>query len=81
MLFSLSKSDICNFADDNTLSSCATMLDDILHNLKLDSGHTLKWFKINLLKPNLGKFQFMILGTNTDIKVNLFLDGNKIGKF
>ena len=38
----------------------------------------LKWFKVNSLKPNPAKFQLMILGTNTDIKVNLFLDGNKI---
>ena len=33
-----------------------------------------------LFKPNPGKFQFMILGTNTDIKVSLFLDRNKIEK-
>ena len=46
----------------------------------IDLGHTLKWFKVNSLKPNPGKFQFMILETNTDIKVNLFLDGNKIVK-
>ena len=51
-----------------------------MHNLKFDLGHILKWFKVNSLKPNPGKFQFMILGTNTDIKVNLFLDGNKIEK-
>ena len=56
------------------------MLGDILHNLKFDLGHILKWFKVNSLKPNPGKFQFMILGINTDIKVNLFLEGNKIVK-
>ena len=33
------------------------------------------------IKTNPGKFQFMILGTNMDIKVNLFLDGNKIEIF
>ena len=74
MLFFVSKSDICNFADDNTLSSCGKMLGDILHNLKFDLGHILKWFKINSLNPNPGKFQFMILETNTDIKVSLFRD-------
>ena len=46
----------------------------------IDLGHTLKWFKVNSLKPNPSKFEFMILETNTDIKVNLFLDGNKIVK-
>ena len=80
MFFYVSKFHICNFADDNTLSSCGKMLGDILHNLKLDLGRILKWFKVNSLKPNLGKFQFMILATNNDIKVNLFLDGNKIEK-
>ena len=77
MLFCDSKSDICNFADDITLSSCGKMLGDILRNLKFDLGHILKWFKVNLLKPYPGKFQFMTLGTNTHIKVNLFLDGDK----
>ena len=80
MLFFVSKSDICNFADDNTLSFCEKMLGDILHNLKFDLEHVLKWFKVNSSKPNPGKFQFMISGANTDIKVNLFLDGNKIEK-
>ena len=62
-LFFVSKSDICNFADDNILSSCGKVFGDILHNLKFDSGHILKWFKVTSLKPNLGKFQFIILGT------------------
>ena len=51
-----------------------------MHNLKFDLGHILKWFKGNSLKLNLGKFQFMILGTNTDIRLTLLLDGNKIEK-
>ena len=75
-----SKSDICDFADDNTLSSCRKTLGGILHNLKFDWRNILKWFKVNSLKPNPGKFQFMILGTNIDIRVNLFLFGNRIEK-
>ena len=31
-----------------------------------------------LVKTKPGKFEFMTLGTNTDIKPNLFLDGNII---
>ena len=34
MLFFVSKSDIWNFARDNTLSSCGIILGDILHNRK-----------------------------------------------
>ena len=33
-----------------------------------------------LIKAKFGIFQLMVLGINTDIKVNLFLDGNKIEK-
>ena len=77
MFFFVSKSDICSFADDNTLSPCGKMLGPISSFL----GHILKWFKVDSLTPNPGKFQFMISGANTDINVNLFLDGNKIEKF
>ena len=62
LLFFVSKPNICNFADDNTPSSC-------LYNPKFELRHILKWFKVN-------SFQFMILGTNANIKVNLFLFGN-----
>ena len=61
MLFFVSKtydiSDICSFADDNTPSSCGKMLGDILHNLKFDLGYILKWFYVNSIKRNPGKFQ------------------------
>ena len=77
MFFFVSKSDICSFADDNTLSPCGKMLGPISSFL----GHILKWFKVDSLTPNPGKFQFMISGAITDINVNLFLDGNKIEKF
>ena len=39
MFFFVSKSDICNFADDNTLSSCGKMFGDSVHNLKFDQSH------------------------------------------
>ena len=61
MLFFVSTSNKCNFADDNILSFCGKMLGDILHNLKFDLGHILKWFKVSSLKPNPGKFQFPVL--------------------
>ena len=78
MLFLVSKSDVSNFAYDNTIGSCGKMFRDILHNLKLDLWNILKWFKVKSLNSNPGKFQFMILRTNTDIKANL--DRNKIEK-
>ena len=79
MPFFVSKSEICNFSDDNTLSYCRKMLGDVLHIVKFDLRHILKWFKVNSFKPNPAKFQFMVLGINTDI-IMTFLGGNKIEK-
>ena len=56
------KSELCNFADDNTLFSCGKSLDIIIRNLKYDMKHLIKWFKLNSLKPNPKKFQIMVLG-------------------
>ena len=72
MFFSVSESSICNFADDNTSSSCEKMLGVILDNLEFGLGHILKLFKVNTLKPNPGKFQFMILGKHADIELKTY---------
>ena len=62
------KSDICNFADDNTLFSHGSSLPLILNKLKHDMKNLLYRFKINSLKANTGKFQFMILGKKNRLK-------------
>ena len=53
--------EICNFPDEITLYSCGIELSTILENLKHDAKTILKWIRINLMKANPGKFQFMIL--------------------
>ena len=58
----IEKSEICSFADDNTIYDCGKDLSNILENLKHDMKILLKWFRINSLQANPGKFQFMILG-------------------
>ena len=52
----IEKSDICNFADDNTLYSHSSNLPLILNNLEHDMRNLLYWFKINSLKANPVKF-------------------------
>ena len=58
----IEKSENCNFADDNTIYECGEDLSNILGNLKHDIKILLKWFRINSLQANPGKFLFMILG-------------------
>ena len=59
--FFIEKSEICNFADGNTLYSCDINLLRIKENLAFDMKNILFWFRTNSLKANAGKFQFMIL--------------------
>ena len=65
------KSDICNYADDNILFSHGRNLFLIQNKLEIDMRNLLYWFKINLLKANRGKFQFMILGKKNSLKYGL----------
>ena len=64
------RSDVCNFAHDNTLYSRGKKLENIFVNLEIDLKNVLYWFQDNSLKANPGKFQFMILG---DKKNNTFV--------
>ena len=56
VFFSIAKSEVCNFADDNTLYSCNKNLENGFSNFKLGLKSVLKWF---------GKFQFMVFGINS----------------
>ena len=70
------KSGICNFADDNSLYSCGANLKTVLQNLKHDASKPLYWFKINFMKTNPEKFQFIILSKKSyqrqKLSVNIF---------
>ena len=76
LFFITKKSDICNFEDDNTLYSCGANLKTVLENLKHDARKLLDWFKINSMKANPEKFQFMILSKKSyqpqKLSVNTF---------
>ena len=62
---------VINFADDNTLYSHGSKLPLILNHLEHDMRNLLYWFKINSIKTNPGKFQFLILGKKKRLKYSL----------
>ena len=74
----IEQSDICNFADDNSLYSCGRRLTDIKENLVSDTKGILNWFRLNSLKANPEKFQFMILGDKSHYKHKLKIDSIKV---
>ena len=61
LFFSVTKSEVCNFADDKTLYSCNKNLKRVFSNLKYDLRNVLDWFITNSMKTTPGKFQFMVL--------------------
>ena len=68
IFFFAEKSEICNFADDNTVYSCGKDLRKVREDLICTMKNLLKWFRLNSLKANPGKFQFMIIGDKTCYK-------------
>ena len=52
----IEQSDICNFADDNTLYPCGKWLTEIKENLIFDTKGILNWFRLNSLNANPGKY-------------------------
>ena len=77
-IFMIEQSDICNFADDNTLYSCGERLNEIKENLVSDTKRILNWFRLNSLKANPGKFQLTILGDKSHHKHLLKINSIKV---
>ena len=74
----IERTNICNFADDNTIYSCQNDLKTILEDLKYDMVTLLRWFKENSMKANAKIFQFMILGKTPRQPVILNMNQMKI---
>ena len=74
----IERTNICNFADDNTIYGCNINLQTILIDLKFDMQNILKWFKVNSVKPNPKKFKFMVLGSSTRQSIILNINNIKI---
>ena len=75
VFFFLEKSEILNFADDSTIYSCGKDLPKIKEDFICTMKNILKWFRLNSLKANPGKFQLMVLGDKSCykhiLKINL----------
>ena len=67
-LFFPRKSDLCNFADDNTLYASAKLLCHLITTLKHDIDGILFWFKINQMVANPAKIQVMFMGSKEPVE-------------
>ena len=72
------KSDIYNFADDNTLWKSSPRLTVVLNCLEHSITIVLNWLKVNSLKDNLKKFQFMVSGGKKSFQYKCKIEGTYI---
>ena len=73
-------SEICNFADDNTIYSCGLDLHEIVTNLESDLSRLLEWFTNNGMVANPKKFQLMFLGLKGQRGLRLNTNENKLSE-
>ena len=72
------KSGVCNFAGDDTLYSVGKNIENVISDLKTDLVGVMEWFKINSLKANTCKFQFMVLGYKDERSFNIHINNVQI---
>ena len=70
-------SELCNFADDNTLYACDVSFEKVISRLTQDVTRLQDWFKVNSMLANSKKFQVMFLGSG-EIPQSINIFGNEI---
>ena len=57
----IKQSEVCNFADDNTIFSCGNSFEVVALSLEEDISKSMYWFKTNQMVVNASKFQDYII--------------------
>ena len=64
----ITKRDLLNFADGNTISAAEKTIEDLISTLGEECQATIEWFKMNEMIVNLDKFQAIIIKINSKMK-------------
>ena len=73
----ISKCNLCNYADDNTIYSTGKDLNRIRRNLEMDFVILHQWFHENHMTLNPGKCHYMVIGSR-DLSHEIMSNNNKI---
>ena len=81
----ISKCNLCNYGDDNTLYSTGKCLNQIRRNLEMELRRNLEmefmilhqWFHENHMTLNSGKCHYMVISSR-DLSYEIMLNNNKI---
>ena len=64
----ITKTDLLNFADDNTISAAERTIENFISTLETESQATIEWFKSNEMIINTEKIQATVVKKNVKIK-------------
>ena len=64
----ITKTDLLNFADDNTISAAEKTIENLISTLEEESQAAIEWFKMNEMIVNPDKFQAIIIKKNSKMK-------------
>ena len=78
LLFSITKSEVCNFTDDELFIIATKIYITFLIIYTMTKNNVPHWFKFNSLKANPDKFQLMILGANKNKSFSINIRGINI---
>ena len=73
----VSKTDLLNFADGNTISVAENAIEKLISTLEQDSQAAIDWFKINEMIVNPDKFHAIVVKKNCRMKDSYALNINK----
>ena len=71
IFYAVEASEICNFADDNTIYALSHDVESMIANLEIDVYNTLKWFDSNFMVANPTKFQVIGLKKNQNFVLEI----------
>ena len=78
LFYFILETDICNFADDNTIYACNSSFSNVCNKLERELHRVNKWFHNNSMVANPAKFQLMFLGKNIPENFSISLNGQII---
>ena len=69
LFYVIKETDICNYADDNTLHTCDLQLDKLMEKLEGAAENALCWFRNNGMKMNSDKCHLLISGHKHEVLI------------
>ena len=77
-IYFIKQSEVCNFADDNTLFSCGDSFEVVASSLDENMSISIYWFKTNQMVMNASRHQVILFDLNSNENIVLEVGGCSI---